>query len=554
MRWFHNMPFRFKLMLPLGILVALFIYMAMDSMFQIKHLGDKTHELARVDLAAVDNLLEADRDLYQALVAERSMIFVDVDSDNFKALTKQHAENIDQARERMGKFATIVREAGLLALDGLGDKLHAYETQRDVWEKLTREVYAQRASNTRPGRSTAIEMSFGTAAQAFNAMRNTINSLSDIMLKLVDNAADSGEATVTSANTHITIIIIIGLALSALVAFILPSVIITPMKRLLAHLEDVAEGEGDLTVRLEVNSHDEMGRVADAFNRFVSKIHKLIGSSIDSTRQLAGSTQQLTVVAAESSQAVAQQMSELDQVATAITEMTATVQEVARNAGSAAAAARDADSQANQGKHVVIETIETINELAEAVQHSADVINMLKDESTNIGTVLGVIKSVAEQTNLLALNAAIEAARAGEQGRGFAVVADEVRQLASRSQQSTQEIEKIIQALQGRAKDAVQAMEEGRDRANRSVTQAASAGQALEEITRAVSTISDMNTQIASAAEEQSAVTEDINRNTVSIQTLANKAAEGSSHTAAAADELAALADLLRRELSQFKV
>jgi methyl-accepting chemotaxis protein len=554
MRWFHNMPFRFKLMLPLGILVALFIYMAMDSMFQIKHLGDKTHELARVDLAAVDNLLEADRDLYQALVAERSMIFVDVDSDNFKALTKQHAENIDQARERMGKFATIVREAGLLALDGLGDKLHAYETQRDVWEKLTREVYAQRASNTRPGRSTAIEMSFGTAAQAFNAMRNTINSLSDIMLKLVDNAADSGEATVTSASTHITIIIIIGLALSALVAFILPSVIITPMKRLLAHLEDVAEGEGDLTVRLEVNSHDEMGRVADAFNRFVSKIHKLIGSSIDSTRQLAGSTQQLTVVAAESSQAVAQQMSELDQVATAITEMTATVQEVARNAGSAAAAARDADSQANQGKHVVIETIETINELAEAVQHSADVINMLKDESTNIGTVLGVIKSVAEQTNLLALNAAIEAARAGEQGRGFAVVADEVRQLASRSQQSTQEIEKIIQALQGRAKDAVQAMEEGRDRANRSVTQAASAGQALEEITRAVSTISDMNTQIASAAEEQSAVTEDINRNTVSIQTLANKAAEGSSHTAAAADELAALADLLRRELSQFKV
>ena len=554
MRWFHNMPFRFKLMLPLGILVALFIYMAMDSMFQIKHLGDKTHELARVDLAAVDNLLEADRDLYQALVAERSMIFVDVDSDNFKALTKQHAENIDQARERMGKFATIVREAGLLALDGLGDKLHAYETQRDVWEKLTREVYAQRASNTRPGRSTAIEMSFGTAAQAFNAMRNTINSLSDIMLKLVDNAADSGEATVTSANTHITIIIIIGLALSALVAFILLSVIITPMKRLLAHLEDVAEGEGDLTVRLEVNSHDEMGRVADAFNRFVSKIHKLIGSSIDSTRQLAGSTQQLTVVAAESSQAVAQQMSELDQVATAITEMTATVQEVARNAGSAAAAARDADSQANQGKHVVIETIETINELAEAVQHSADVINMLKDESTNIGTVLGVIKSVAEQTNLLALNAAIEAARAGEQGRGFAVVADEVRQLASRSQQSTQEIEKIIQALQGRAKDAVQAMEEGRDRANRSVTQAASAGQALEEITRAVSTISDMNTQIASAAEEQSAVTEDINRNTVSIQTLANKAAEGSSHTAAAADELAALADLLRRELSQFKV
>jgi len=554
MRWFHNLPFRLKLMLPLGALATLFVYMALDSMYQIKQLGTDTHQLANIDLAAVDNLLQADRDLYQALAAERSMIFVDVNSANFKALAKQHQENISQAHERIAKFAELAKQAGLLDKDGLGGKIKQYQSQRDVWEKLTHEVYTQRASDTRAGRSTAIEMSFGTAAQAFKAMRGSIDKMTDIVLKHVDAAAIDSDATVNAANTHLASLIIIGLILSALVAFVVPALIVTPMKRLLAHLENVAEGEGDLTVRLEVNSHDEMGRVADAFNRFVSKIHKLIGNSIDSTQRLAGSTQQLTVVAAESSQAVAQQMSELDQVATAITEMTATVQEVARNAGSAAAAARDADSQANQGRQVVTETIETINELAEAVQHSADVINHLKAESTNIGTVLGVIKDVAEQTNLLALNAAIEAARAGEQGRGFAVVADEVRQLASRSQQSTQEIEKIIQALQGRASDAVQAMEDGKERANRSVTQAASAGQALAEITRAVSTISDMNTQIASAAEEQSAVTEDINRNTVSIQTLASKAADGSSHTATAADELAALANLIRGDLSQFKV
>lgn len=554
MRWFHNLPFRFKLMLPLGLLAALFIYMAADSLIQIKQLGADTHQLARVDLDAVNNLLQADRDLYQALVAERSMIFVDVQSDNFKALTKQHEENIAQARERIGKFAQLAKAAGLLEQDGLGEKIKQYEARRDVWEKLTHEVYEQRASDTRSGRSMAIDLSFGKAAQAFKTMRGTIDKMTDIVLKHVDIAADDSDATVSSATTHITALIIIGLVFGTLVAIIMPGVIVTPMKRLLAHLENVAEGEGDLTVRLEVNSRDEMGRVADAFNRFVGKIHKLISSSVDSTQQLASSTQQLTVVAADSSQAVAQQMSELDQVATAITEMTATVQEVARNANSAASAARDADSQANQGKQVVIETIETINELAEAVKHSAEVINKLKDESTNIGTVLGVIKDVAEQTNLLALNAAIEAARAGEQGRGFAVVADEVRQLASRSQQSTQEIDTIIQALQGRANDAVQAMEDGQDRANRSVSQAATAGQALEEITRAVGTISDMNTQIASAAEEQSAVTEDINRNTVSIQSLANKAAEGSSHTATAADELATLAEILRGELSQFKV
>jgi methyl-accepting chemotaxis protein len=367
MRWFHNLPFRLKLMLPLGALAALFVYMALDSMYQIRQLGTDTHQLATIDLAAVDNLLQADRDLYQALVAERSMIFVDVESDNFKALTKMHEENISQARERIGKFAKLAKQAGLLAQDGLGEKIKQYEAQRDAWEKLTHEVYTQRASDTRAGRSTAIEMSFGTAAQAFKAMRGTIDKMTDIVLKHVDVAATDSDATVSTANTHLATLIIIGLVLSALVAFVVPGVIVTPMKRLLAHLENVAEGEGDLTVRLEVDSRDEMGRVADAFNRFVSKIHKLIGSSIDSTQRLAGSTQQLTVVAADSSQAVAQQMSELDQVATAITEMTATVQEVARNAGSAATAARDADSQANQGKQVVTQTIETINELAEAV-------------------------------------------------------------------------------------------------------------------------------------------------------------------------------------------
>lgn len=554
MSWFNNLSFRFKLILPLVALAVLFLYMALDSMFLIKQLGDKTHELARVDLAAVDNLLQADRDLYQALVAERSMIFVDVESDTFKTLARQHAENITQARDRVNKFSKIVGEAGLLEQEDIGNQLRIFETKNETWRKLTREVYEQRASNTRSGRSTAIEISFGTAAEAFKVMRGTLDSLSETVLKLADSAALSNEKIVSNANTHITIITTLGLMLCVLFALVLPVVIVAPIKRLLNHLEDVAEGEGDLTVRLEVTSRDEMGRVADAFNRFVIKIHKLISSSVKSTQQLAGSTQQLNSVAANSKEAMVEQMSEIEQVASAINQMTATVHEVAQHASSAAAAAQDADNQAHSGKEVVVETIQSINKLAEAVQHSADVINLLKDESNNIGTVLNVIKSVAEQTNLLALNAAIEAARAGEQGRGFAVVADEVRELACRSQTSTQEIEQMILALQDRANDAVKVMEEGREQASRSVSQASSADHALDQITHAVSTISDMNMHIASAAEEQSAVTEEINRNTINIQTLANKTAEDSSHTATAADSLAGLADQLRGELSQFRI
>jgi methyl-accepting chemotaxis protein len=235
-------------------------------------------------------------------------------------------------------------------------------------------------------------------------------------------------------------------------------------------------------------------------------------------------------------------------------EMSATVQEVARNAVEAAAAAKDADSTFDEGKQVVDRVISAIGELAGEVESAATVIQQLEVESRNIGSVLDVIKSIAEQTNLLALNAAIEAARAGEQGRGFAVVADEVRTLAGRTQESTQEIEEMISKLQSGTNNAVNVMAAGKEMTQVGVDQAAAAGEALKTINAAVAQISSMNTQIASAAEEQSSVTEEINRSIVSINEVAEQSATGAQHTAEASTDLARLADQLKNLVDRFKV
>ncbi|MFJ1341292.1 methyl-accepting chemotaxis protein [Pseudomonas caricapapayae] len=247
-------------------------------------------------------------------------------------------------------------------------------------------------------------------------------------------------------------------------------------------------------------------------------------------------------------------MAEIDLVATAVHEMTATAQDVARNATHAAHAASNADQAAHQGLQIVRNTSNSISALAEEIGRAVGVVQTLARDSENINAILTAIRAIAEQTNLLALNAAIEAARAGEQGRGFAVVADEVRNLAQKTQQATEEIQQMIQQLQQGTRDVVRVMEDSQGKTDDSVQQAARAAEALESITQAVSVINDMNTQIASAAEEQSAVAEDINRNVINIGQVANEVAGGADESSNASAELTKLAEQQRRLINQFRV
>jgi methyl-accepting chemotaxis protein len=361
--------------------------------------------------------------------------------------------------------------------------------------------------------------------------------------------------TILSEYSGIAVIItLVSAIFSALLSLAIQKAITRPIIQVANALRDIAEGEGDLTRRLRVSSRDEIGELAKSFNSFVEKVHGVTCEFRDTAGNLYSSAEQLSLTTEKTNQGVIRQQSEIDQIASAITQMSGTVQEVARNVAMAARDAEEADSQATQGKNTVEDTMQAIENLAGDIERAADVITRLQKESDNIGAVLEVIGGIAEQTNLLALNAAIEAARAGEQGRGFAVVADEVRTLARRTQSSTQEIQQMIDRLQAGAKEAVTVMEKGRQQASTSVSQAEKAGDSLKVITNAVSAIKDMTQQIASASEEQSSVTEEINQSILNISQVASQTADDSHHIADGSGELTSLATNLKSLISQFKL
>jgi methyl-accepting chemotaxis protein len=285
----------------------------------------------------------------------------------------------------------------------------------------------------------------------------------------------------------------------------------------------------------------------------IREFNTLVNSVKLSATELSRSAIELSAVTEQTSNGVMRQQMESDQVATAINEMSATVQEVARSAESAADASEHADQASRSGHKIVGEARDGIMDLAREVENTANVIKELERESISIGSVVNVIDEIAEQTNLLALNAAIEAARAGESGRGFAVVADEVRTLAQRSQTSTKEIKGIIERLQSSTQKAVAAMASGSDKAKVTVDKAKETGSSLDAIIKAISTIREMNIQIASASEEQAAVAEEVNKNIVRITEIANETAQGANTTTATSNDLSAMSVELQNTISQFK-
>ncbi len=388
---------------------------------------------------------------------------------------------------------------------------------------------------------------------ASDALMQSLKKLEAITDAAVEGEAAHAEAAKSSAYTLLTIALLLGLIVAASAILLSIRLIARPLKQVADNLLEISHGDGDLNVTLKADSKDEIGDIARGFNLFVEKIRHTIVQVTDATTRLGGASGQLSTVTEQTNQNVLQQQAETEQAATAMTQMATTVQEVALNAASAADSASQADEAAQQGHAVVLRTIDTINDLAGAVQSASGAIQQLETDSRDIGSILDVIRGIAEQTNLLALNAAIEAARAGEHGRGFAVVADEVRTLASRTQQSTAEIQEMIERLQERTVNAVTMMEHGRKHAEEGVKQAAGAGTALTTIREAVTTINDMSALIASAAEEQSSVAEEMSRHINIINSISSETAEGSGQTSQASEELALLAGGLQQLVLQFR-
>ncbi|HHQ4929875.1 TPA: methyl-accepting chemotaxis protein [Aeromonas hydrophila] len=324
--------------------------------------------------------------------------------------------------------------------------------------------------------------------------------------------------------------------------------------RVAGALHDIAHGEGDLTVYINTRSKDEVGQLAESFNQFVARLHGIVSRLRDVTVELAAQSRAQAAGAQSRSQRVRQQQDEIVMVATAVTEMASATQEIAGNAEFAATTSGDAVKLAVAGQSQVGQSQRSITGLADEVADASQIINELDAHAQKISGILATISGIAEQTNLLALNAAIEAARAGEQGRGFAVVADEVRVLSRRTHDSTDEIQQMIETLQQTTRRAVTGMETSRQLAGTSVEDAESANLSLGQINEAIGAISDMATQIAAAAEEQTSVTSEISRNTENIRHVSQELAEQANQEAAQAAELKGLTERLEQEIGRFRL
>ena len=382
---------------------------------------------------------------------------------------------------------------------------------------------------------------------------NKIAELSKYQIERADAERKASQALYeNSRSAYIVVAVVTVLLLGLSGVWVMRSISI-PLGKLRSSIER-AERDRDLTVKVGVAYHDEIGQVAQAYERMMSRFHEIMTDIQAISRLLQDNSSELSETTVGTRRDVGIQTRETDQVATASTEMTHAIEEVSRQSQNAAQAANDANRATRDGNAVLRTTIESITRLAERLRGASDVVNRVETDSTAIGSVLDVIRGIAEQTNLLALNAAIEAARAGEQGRGFAVVADEVRSLAQRTQQSTEEIQDMIARLQAGTREAVSTMHSGTNEMKRTVDEAEKARASLEAISNSVSVISDMNTQIASATEEQMSVSKEISRNVVSINDICKRSEESVSKVDHASQEMKTIASRLGEIVRNFKL
>lgn len=473
---------------------------------------------------------------------------------SFRVLVNREPASLQEAQTRIGVLVDKVRsaQASYAALPAGGEELAQYKT------------FAATLDNYMQAQSQMMELSRQDKVDEMRTLINTrikdgTDQMGEQLNKLIAiNAADAETASsqadehYDSAITGIIIVAVVASLATVLLALLLTRSIVTPLNRAVLAAQTIADG--NLSKTIEVDGNDEPARLLQALASMQTNLRKTIEQIAGSATQLGAAAEELSAVTEEASRGLQQQNNEIEQAATAVNEMTAAVEEVARNAVSTSEASNQSTQAAREGRDQVVKTVDAIRTMTHDVQNTAHMIEVLATQGRDIGKVLDVIRAIAEQTNLLALNAAIEAARAGEAGRGFAVVADEVRALAHRTAQSTQEIEKMVAGIQNGTGEAVSSMQQSNQRTQSTLEMARAAGVALEQITQSIHQINERNLVIASASEEQAQVSREVDRNLVNIRDLATQSAAGANQTSAATHELSRLAVDLNAMVARFVI
>ena len=391
-------------------------------------------------------------------------------------------------------------------------------------------------------------------APIIESLKQELEALVDKLLSNNKTKSESLIDQVSYAEIAQLFLALVGLVIGVVIALVISRMVTLPLIETVSALQNLAQGEGDLTKRLNVKSQDEIGQLSQAFNEFSQKVQALVSDVADSAMQLADSASQMDVAASSAQSEISNQNGQIDQVVQEIESMNVKIQDVVGHTNQAANLAEETNNNASKGQQVVNQSSTSSQQLAQDVDRASQVINELENDVVTIGGVLDVIRGIAEQTNLLALNAAIEAARAGEQGRGFAVVADEVRTLASRTGESTEEIQKMIERLQVGSKQAVQVMQQGKTKADEGLGLAAQAGESLDSISTAIQGMLEMNKEIANGTELQSQSAKQVTQNIISIKSISDQTAQSAESMASASSNVMQLARQLQSLLGQFKI